>query len=88
MKITIIFAYILYYILTVSIIYLLFIGLPIWYGFFCWLWKNLQNNYVKYGYLIFVFLETFFTLMPIIFYKIRYLKNNQKLCGDNIALIN
>lgn len=87
MKTTILYAYILYYICITFLIYTTFIGIPIWDGFFYWLWKNLNDNNVKFGYLIFILLESFFTLIPTLFYSRSSLKKEKQVCTDNIALI-
>jgi hypothetical protein len=87
MKKSIIAAYSLYYIVSLSVIYFVFVGYPLWDGFFYWLWKAIRNSQLKYGYLLFILLEACFTLLPIIFYKRKYTKKEKVACGDNIALI-
>ena len=82
-----IFAYTLYYLLTISVIYFVFVGFPLWDGFFYWVWKIIRTSELKYGYLMFILIEASFTLLPVIFYRRRDVKKDKVACGDNIALV-
>lgn len=84
---SIILAYSLYYLLSISIFYFVFVGFPLWDGFFYWLWKAIRASELKYGYLLFILLEASFTLLPMILYRRRYVNKEKVKCGDNIALI-
>lgn len=86
MKKDIILGYISYHIFYISVIYFVLVGFPLWDGFFYWLWKAIRTNKLDYGYLLFILLESSFTILPIIFYRRQYVNEKVK-CGDNIALI-
>jgi len=83
--------YALYYLITLSFIYITFVGYPIWDGFFYWLWKAVRNNHIQYGFLIFIMLEFFYTSLPVILYKRKYTqsKSNQNTNQNtnNIGLL-
>jgi hypothetical protein len=80
-------AYGVYYTVTISILYFVFVGFPLWDGFFYWLWKAIRNSQLKYGYLLFILLEASFTFLPTIFYRRKHVNKEKVKCGDNIALI-
>jgi glycosyltransferase involved in cell wall biosynthesis len=79
--------YTLYYIVTLSVVYFVFIGLPLWDGFFYWVWKAIRSNYLPYGFLIFILLEAAFTLIPALLYRRRHVNEPKQPCGEDVALI-
>ena len=81
----------LYYVILLSVIYLLFVGYPLWDGLTILVANRIKMSYNQYGYLTFILPEIILITIPLIIYTIfhkrRYL--HQKVVGRSyeIALI-
>lgn len=83
--------YIVYYVVLMSVIYFLFIGVPIWDGLIIWTFNRIKYSYGKYGYLIFLLPEIILTTLPLIIFTVfhnrKYYNKKVEKRSYQIALV-